>query len=53
MPGPRGAILQPTRAKGGNSIKDMGRIMTALRERYAGPIDFTKASALVKGLLAK
>jgi hypothetical protein len=27
--------------------------MTALRERYAGRIDFSKASALVKGLLAK
>ena len=38
---------------GAASIKDMGRTMTALRERYAGRIDFTKASALVKGLLAK
>lgn len=38
---------------GAASIKDMGRTMTALRERFAGRIDFTKASALVKGLLAK
>src|ERR1043165_1037201 len=30
---------------GAASIKDMGRTMTALRERYAGRIDFTKASA--------
>lgn len=33
---------------GGKSIKDMGRIMAALRERYAGQMDFAKASALVK-----
>ena len=38
---------------GAASIKDMGRTMTVLRERFAGRIDFTKASALVKGLLAK
>jgi len=38
---------------GATSIKDMGRTMTALRERFAGRIDFTKASAAVKGLLAK
>lgn len=38
---------------GAASIKDMGRTMTALRERFAGRIDFAKASALVKGLLAK
>jgi len=33
---------------GGESIKDMGRIMAELRERYAGQMDFAKASALVK-----
>lgn len=38
---------------GAASIKDMGRTMTVLRERFAGRIDFTKASALVKSLLAK
>ena len=30
------------------SIKDMGRVMAALKERYAGRMDFAKASALVK-----
>ena len=35
------------------TIKDMGRTMAALRERYAGQIDFTKASLLVKQALAK
>ena len=33
------------------SIKDMGRVMAALRERYKGQMDFAKVSALVKGLL--
>ena len=35
-----------------NSIKDMGRVMAALKERYAGRMDFTKASGIVKGRLA-
>ena len=29
-------------------LKDMGRTMAALKERYAGRMDFTKASAVVK-----
>ena len=35
-----------------DSIKDMGPTMSALRERYAGRMDFAKASALVKARLA-
>jgi uncharacterized protein YqeY len=35
-----------------NSIKDMGRVMAALKERYAGRMDFTKASGIVKSRLA-
>jgi uncharacterized protein YqeY len=34
------------------SIKDMGKVMTALRQTHAGKMDFAKASALVKGMLA-
>ena len=34
------------------SLKDMGRTMTALKERFAGKMDFTKASAKVKELLS-
>lgn len=30
------------------SIKDMGRVMAALRERYAGKIDMAKAGPIVK-----
>jgi uncharacterized protein YqeY len=34
------------------TLKDMGRTMTALKERFAGRMDFAKASAVVKKLLA-
>ncbi len=37
---------------GAASIKDMGRVMGLLRERYAGQMDFAKASAAVKQRLA-
>ena len=31
---------------------DMGKVMALLKERYAGQMDFSKASALVKDKLA-
>ena len=34
------------------SLKDMGRTMAALKERFAGKMDFSKASATVKKLLS-
>ena len=34
------------------TLKDMGRTMTALKERFAGRMDIGKASAMVKRLLA-
>ena len=34
------------------TLKDMGRTMTALKERFAGRMDFAKASSMVKKLLA-
>jgi len=34
------------------TLKDMGRTMTALKDRFAGRMDFGNASALVKKLLA-
>ena len=37
---------------GAHSVKDMGKAMAVLKQRYAGRMDFGKASALVKGLLA-
>ena len=33
---------------GAQGIKDMGRVMAALKERFAGRMDFTKASSVVK-----
>jgi len=46
------AIDQIVAKLGGASIKDMGRIMTALKEQYAGQMDFTKASAMLKAKLS-
>ena len=36
---------------GAGGLKDMGRVMAALKERYAGRMDFGKASRTVKTLL--
>jgi uncharacterized protein len=44
------SMLQEINAQ---SLKDMGRAMTALKERFAGKMDFAKASAKVKELLGK
>jgi hypothetical protein len=33
-------------------MKDMGRVMAALKERHAGQMDFAKASGMVKDLLS-
>lgn len=37
---------------GASSIKDMGQVMGKLRSRYAGQMDFGKASQVVKSLLS-
>ena len=37
---------------GANSIKQMGAVMGALRTKYAGQMDFGKASGVIKSLLA-
>lgn len=37
---------------GASSIKDMGKVMAAMKERYAGQMDFGRASALVKERLS-
>jgi len=36
---------------GADGLRDMGRCMNALKERYPGKMDFAKASGIVKGLL--
>ena len=37
---------------GAVAMKDMGKVMAVLKERYAGQMDFAKASATVKELLS-
>ena len=44
-----GGIIAET---GAASIKDMGKVMAALKEKYAGQMDFGKASGLIKQKLA-
>ena len=36
---------------GANSVKDMGKVIAALKAAHAGKMDFAKASAVVKGRL--
>jgi uncharacterized protein len=45
------AIAAAIAETGATSIKDMGRVVGALKGKYAGRMDFGKASALVKGKL--
>jgi uncharacterized protein YqeY len=37
---------------GAVGMRDMGKVVAALKESYPGQMDFSKASAVVKGLLA-
>ena len=46
------AVTDAIKAAGATSIKDMGGVMAALKTRYAGQMDFAKASAVVKKTLA-
>ena len=43
-----GAVIKEIGAQG---VKDMGKVMAALKQAYAGKMDFGKASGLVKPLL--
>jgi uncharacterized protein YqeY len=47
----RTAIEAVVKETGAAGMKDMGRVMAALKERYAGRMDFAKASGMVKGML--
>jgi len=37
---------------GAAAMKDMGKVMAAMKERYAGQMDFAQASAVVKEILS-
>ena len=46
------AIKAVIAATGAASMKDMGKVMGALKTQYAGQLDFGKASAQIKSLLS-
>jgi uncharacterized protein YqeY len=48
----KAAITDAIKSTGAASIKDMGKVMAALKQAHAGKMDFGKASGLVKELLA-
>ena len=48
----KAAIVSVIEDTGASSIKDMGKAMGALRERFAGQMDFGKASAMLKAQLS-
>jgi uncharacterized protein YqeY len=45
------AAREAIAATGAASQKDMGKVIGALKQKYAGQMDFAKASAIIKGLL--
>ena len=45
------AIADALTETGATSVKDMGKVMAKLKARYAGQMDFARASALVKAKL--
>jgi uncharacterized protein YqeY len=47
----KAAIAEVIKRENATSVKDMGKVMAALKAAYAGKMDFAKASALVKELL--
>ncbi len=46
------AIASAIAEASASSVKDMGKVMVALKARYAGQMDFAKASVLVKAKLS-
>lgn len=46
------AVKDAIAATGAAGIKDMGKVMGALKAKYTGQMDFGAASALIKSLLA-
>ena len=46
------AVAEAMASTGAKTVKDMGGVMTVLKAKYAGQMDFAKASAAVKKALA-
>jgi uncharacterized protein len=47
----KAAIAEEIKAAGAAGVKDMGKVIGALKGKYAGKMDFGKVSALVKAAL--
>jgi uncharacterized protein len=45
------AIKEAIATTGASSVRDMGKVMAALKERHAGSMDFSKAGPIVKAAL--
>ena len=48
----KAAIAAAIKETGAASMKDMGKVVAALKAKYAGQMDFGKASGLVKAALS-
>jgi uncharacterized protein len=48
----KAAIAEEIRNTGAAGVKDMGKVIGALKGKYAGKMDFANASALVKAALS-
>src|SRR5215467_14760325 len=48
----KAAITQAIEGVGAAGMKDMGKVIGALKAKHAGKMDFTRASALVKAALS-
>ena len=48
----KAAVAEAIKATGATGIRDMGKVMAALKQAHAGKMDFGKASGLVKTLLS-
>ena len=46
------AVKEAVAQSGAASVKDMGKVMAVLKERFAGQMDFSKASAATKDALS-
>lgn len=49
----KAAVDEVIKSTGAAGLKDMGKVMAALREQYAGQMDFGQASVLVKTVLSQ
>ena len=48
----KACVADVVKSTGAAGLKDMGKVMAALREQFAGQMDFGQASGVVKAILA-